>query len=801
LTLLFVWTLIMDHLVVFFSSFIVVLAVTPILIKLAKRLNFVDYPSALKIHTKPTPLLGGLAVFISFLFALFLGIKLLNLSFNSDMVGIVAGGSVVVAFGLMDDKKGLSPSHKFLGQIIAAVLFLLLSHNAKILTGSGWDVLILLLWMVGLMNAVNFLDAMDGLCAGISFISASAFLVLAFFNHQTESALLALALMGGLLGFLRYNFSPAKIFLGDAGSMFNGFILACLGILFARANISYSSLLVPILILSYPIFDISFVTLIRLREGRKVYVGDYNNSPRRIAHLGVQTTKVVLWIYLFCFVLGGMGVLVYFFFESPMKMLIAVLVWLILTIFGVHLQRNFVNIKEKLFLIFGDMVLINFAFLFFFWLKFESGLFPNPILVPLSEYVAPALWITIYWLNLFAILGVYEVPGDERLKDKMKGIAKAILGGVIIFLILTLNPSYLALKSWILLLIYGLSLMGLLGMGRGLYIFFIRKLNARGRFLRDAIIVGTKENAQKLLEKISSNPESGYQVVGLVSEEEGYPQQKSSDFKILGSVECLDEIARENKVQDILIALQPDWKGSLQELMDRVSNLEVSFKIVPHLAVLFRGYQTASLATDLLLRIFPSQMRTWEWALKRLFDALISLAVLIVFLPIWILFGFLSKLNFRGFPLVKRGCLGKAGRIIGIYKFKVSKEEPGWEKSSLTSNLPQGIWGRFLRSSGLEKIPLFLNILKGEMSLVGPEPLCPETFEKLSSNLPLLPKRLYVKPGLFSLAKIKGKFKDYVDGAKEYLSYDLSYIENMSFYFDTKIFLTGMALFVKRQFT
>jgi lipopolysaccharide/colanic/teichoic acid biosynthesis glycosyltransferase len=140
----------------------------------------------------------------------------------------------------------------------------------------------------------------------------------------------------------------------------------------------------------------------------------------------------------------------------------------------------------------------------------------------------------------------------------------------------------------------------------------------------------------------------------------------------------------------------------------------------------------------------------------------------------------------------------------------VSKEEPGWEKSSLTSNLLQGIWGRFLRSSGLEKIPMFLNILKGEMSLVGPEPLCPETFEKLSSNLPLLPKRLYVKPGLFSVAKIKGKFsvidrsasggKDYMDGAREYLSYDLSYIENMSFYFDTKIFLAGIALFVKRQF-
>ncbi|GAI43460.1 unnamed protein product, partial [marine sediment metagenome] len=183
-----------------------------------------------KIHSKPTPLFGGLAVFIGFSIALILALGLFDLPFSSDMVGILVGGALVVSLGLLDDKRGLSPSHKLLGQIIAALLFLALSQKARILTGSNWDVLILILWIVGLMNAVNYLDAMDGLCGGISFISASAFLAIAIFSHQVTSALIALALMGGLLGFLRYNWSPAKIFLGDAGSMFNGFILACLGI-------------------------------------------------------------------------------------------------------------------------------------------------------------------------------------------------------------------------------------------------------------------------------------------------------------------------------------------------------------------------------------------------------------------------------------------------------------------------------------------------------------------------------------------------------------------------------------------
>jgi lipopolysaccharide/colanic/teichoic acid biosynthesis glycosyltransferase len=445
--------------------------------------------------------------------------------------------------------------------------------------------------------------------------------------------------------------------------------------------------------------------------------------------------------------------------------------------------------------------MVNLAFLFFFWVKFRSGLFINTWTIPLSEYLVPAVWITIFWLNLFAILGLYEVSIDQRLKIEMKGILKAVGGGMLIFLILTLNPSYLILKSWILLLIYSFSLIILLGIGRGWFIFLIRKLQAQGRFLRKAIIVGTKKNARELFEKINNHPQFGYQIIGFVSEEKLSQEGNPSGLKVLGKIEELEEIARENKIQDVLIALQPNWKGSLQELMDRVSDLEISFKIVPQLADLFKGYQTVPLRTDLFLRIFPSQMRTWEWALKRLCDALISLIVLIVFLPIWIFFGLLSKLNYKGSALVKRECLGKGGRIIGIYKFKVSMEEAEWENSSLTSNPPQGIWGRFLRNSGLEKIPIFLNILKGEMSLVGPEPLCPETFEKLSSNLPLLPKRLYIKPGLFSLAKIERKFKDYAEGAKEYLAYDLGYIENMSLYFDTKIFLAGMTLFVKSQFT
>ena len=795
----------MYYLIPLVVSFILVLATTPLFIMLARRFNFLDYPSALKAHNQPTPLFGGLAVVIGFIVSLFIGLVLLHLSVNADIVGILASGLLVLGVGLWDDKKGLSPSWKLFGQIIAAIAFLLLSGNVKILTGSDWDMLILLIWIVGLMNAVNFLDAMDGLCGGISFISASAFLVISLFTRQTYSVIIALALMGGLLGFLRYNWSPAKIFLGDAGSMFNGFILACLGILFARDNTTYSSLLVPILILSYPIFDISFVTLVRLREGRKVYVGDYNNSPRRIASLGMQNRKVVLWIYLFCFLLGSLGVLVYFFFESPIKMLIAVFVWLILTIFGVHLQRNFVNIREKLLLIMTDMVMINAVFLFFFWMKFHSGLFHNEFLILLSEYTAPVIWINIFWLNLFAIFGLYEIPGDSKFQDEMRGIAKSVGAGIILFLILTLNPSYLQLKSWILLLVYSSALIVALWLGRGITTFLVRKFNLFGAFYRRSIILGTGSHALHLYQKLTSNPGYGYRVMGLVQEYEEAPpssyldMEKKVEGKILGTINDLDEIARENKVQDILIAVEPDWKGPLlQEVMNSVPNLEVSFKIIPELSDLRRGYQTAPLKSDNLRRIFPSHMRSWEWLVKRFFDALASLVILIGFLPLWVLLAGLIKLTLKTSPLVKETFLGKMRKPVQIYKFRIIPDKIENEKLDSSSEIKLSRLGRFLRNSKLEKIPMLLNVLRGEISLIGPWLLKPETFEELSNKFPLLPKRLNVKPGLIGFGISRYKREDVPAAAKNQLQDDLYYMENMSLFMDIKI-LGGALLALVRK--
>jgi UDP-GlcNAc:undecaprenyl-phosphate GlcNAc-1-phosphate transferase len=170
--------MIISYLLLFLVSLVTVFILVPFFIKVAKRYDFLDHPTPLKRHPRPTPLLGGEAVFIGFLAAIFLVSQLFDLPFGDELTALIVGGAVVVVVGLIDDKKGLSPSLKFLGQLIAAFLFIFLSHSQGILTGTTLDLIVLLLWLTGLMNALNFLDAMDGLCGGITFNSASAFLIL-----------------------------------------------------------------------------------------------------------------------------------------------------------------------------------------------------------------------------------------------------------------------------------------------------------------------------------------------------------------------------------------------------------------------------------------------------------------------------------------------------------------------------------------------------------------------------------------------------------------------------------------------
>ena len=317
---------------VFDVSFVLALLFTPAVKRLSFQWGFVDQPDAeRKIHAEPMPLLGGLAVFGAFagnvLFNYLIILPLasaINLpsielpelrqhiegafSVWPKLVVLLVGGVLMVALGLYDDKHELRARIKLLDQFGIALLVALAGMRVTLFIESQFVSFVLtLLWIVTITNAMNFLDNMDGLCAGVGLVCSLLFGFIAALQDQYFVCVLALALAGALLGFLPHNFKPASVFLGDAGSHFIGYMLAVLPILgtFYRAGEStYLPVLIPLLVLAVPLFDLVMVMWIRLRRGLPVYVGDVNHISHRLVRLGLPQSWAVALIYLITLTLG-----------------------------------------------------------------------------------------------------------------------------------------------------------------------------------------------------------------------------------------------------------------------------------------------------------------------------------------------------------------------------------------------------------------------------------------------------------------------------------------------------------------
>jgi UDP-GlcNAc:undecaprenyl-phosphate GlcNAc-1-phosphate transferase len=252
---------------------------TPLMRFLATKVNVMDYPSGKKVHTRPMPLLGGLAIYFAFFTAI-------SLTLHADkiLVGILVGGTVLMVVGIIDDKFGLMPRVKLFGQFIAALITVLMGVQVVFVKAPIVSMIFTCIWLVVMTNAFNLLDNINGLCAGISAISALFFGILALMNGDMMIAAVSFALMGSCLGFLWHNFPKARIFMGDAGSMFLGYVLASIAVAGSWKTSSVTtSLAIPILILGYPAFDITLVTINRLVEGRPISKGGKDHSSHRFA--------------------------------------------------------------------------------------------------------------------------------------------------------------------------------------------------------------------------------------------------------------------------------------------------------------------------------------------------------------------------------------------------------------------------------------------------------------------------------------------------------------------------------------
>jgi UDP-GlcNAc:undecaprenyl-phosphate GlcNAc-1-phosphate transferase len=294
---------------IFAGALVFAIGGTPLVRYIAPRLGVVDQPSARKVHTKPVPLLGGVAIFGAVMLALvFLGEKR-----NFDQfVSILLAASLVSFLGLWDDRWGLGPAPKLIGQFVAALLLVVSGIHVDLPYTPPWaDVAITLLWLVGVTNAFNLLDNMDGLSGGVAAIAATFFVLMSAFSGQYLVGALSAAVLGACIGFLIYNYNPASIFMGDSGALFLGFLLAAIAIkLRFPDNVTFVTWMIPVLVLGLPLFDTALVIISRLRRGlNPLTTPGKDHVSHRLVAMNMTQREAVLTLYL---VGGALGVIAIF---------------------------------------------------------------------------------------------------------------------------------------------------------------------------------------------------------------------------------------------------------------------------------------------------------------------------------------------------------------------------------------------------------------------------------------------------------------------------------------------------------
>ena len=306
-------------------------ALVPVARRLAHGVGVLDAPGPRKVHDAPTPRTGGIAVFVSFTVVVVAGylaapylahVPAIETAFGpaiallqeahrveSKLVGVLVGATLAFAVGLADDILGnrFPVWLKAAGQVLAALVLIAADVRTSFLPYDWMNTAVTLLWLVGVTNAFNLLDNMDGLSAGVAFVASGVLLINAWLLGEFFISLILVAFMGSLLGCLVYNWSPASIFLGDCGSLFIGYMMASLTLLeryVSHASSSYFAVMMPVLVLAVPLLDTATVVVIRVREGRPIYVGDSRHLSHRLVSLGLRPRSAVLVIHLITFSLG-----------------------------------------------------------------------------------------------------------------------------------------------------------------------------------------------------------------------------------------------------------------------------------------------------------------------------------------------------------------------------------------------------------------------------------------------------------------------------------------------------------------
>jgi UDP-GlcNAc:undecaprenyl-phosphate GlcNAc-1-phosphate transferase len=549
------------------SAFLLALSLTPLARAAARAAGIVAVPRRDRWHRRPTALLGGVAIYLACL----AGYLIFAPRFPGARL-ILGAGTLLFILGLIDDLRRIKPHIKLIAQLVVAALVVYFGRRLPWMNYEALNVFITIFWLVGITNAINLLDNMDGLAGGIAAL-ACAFLVITFsLNGQPEQALLPALLGGAALGFLVFNFHPASIFMGDGGSMFLGFVLGSTALLsdYGRTRNLGAVLLVPVLILLIPIFDTCLVTATRKLSGRPISQGGRDHTSHRLVALGMSERRAVLLLYAFAACSGALALAVRWLKTEELLWLIPSFALVVIFV-GLHLGKvrlyeegqpppgnTIINAlvdfsyKRRVFEILLDVGLVALAYYGAYLLRFDGSM--------------PAAQMTIFIKTLPLVIAIQMLcgllGGLYRRLWRYVGIAdlvvmaKSVLAGAAASAMLALAMYGWQQPSRAVLVLYPLLLLFFVSASRLSFRLLRALLGGHPQIqsgARPVVIYGAGDGGELLLRELLNNPEHGCAPVGFIDDDRRKVGKLIHGYRIFNSSELL-KLMHSYSVREVLIA-------------------------------------------------------------------------------------------------------------------------------------------------------------------------------------------------------------------------------------------------------
>lgn len=551
------------------AAFVLSLALVPVCRALARRFGYTAKPRDDRWHRRPTALLGGVAIAITVL-------GLHGLSGWRDTPVLLAGAALMFGVGLVDDLVSLKPSSKLIAEIVVAAGFVFFGYRLSWADSLTLDTILTMVWIVGLTNALNLLDNMDGLCAGIALIAGSAVLATFILNGQTGSeARYLVLLLGAVAGFLVYNFHPASIFMGDSGSLFLGVSLAVLTLAGPHEAHGPANLLsivaAPLLVLLVPIFDTTLVTVLRILSGRSAAQGGRDHSSHRLVAIGLSERRAVAVLWMLA-ALGGLLAVSISRFQNDWTSMAAAVFLLGMIVFAVYLAHVRVYddaehmallragritpvvvqfmYKRRVAEVVLDVCLVTIAYYTSYRLRFEgaefAAFFPGFLqTLPLILGVQMAS---------FFVVGVYR--GVWRYFSLMDAVTvgKGVLFGTLTSVALILYLYRFENYSRGVFVIYAAIVLLLVGASRASFRLISEFAHRRRQTGQRVVIYGAGAGAEVVVRELLGRTGEGYRMVGFIDDDPTMARTRMQGYPVLGDCRSLESLVSNDAVDMVIVA-------------------------------------------------------------------------------------------------------------------------------------------------------------------------------------------------------------------------------------------------------